>query len=593
MTNNSDAPGPDPDSGGAGRPVLDGGESRSGSAGRGSRKKGLIIGGGAAAAVAAVIVVASLAFSGNSPQAAPTTAPPSSSTAAGTSTAPAPAASATGKTFAPFDRAEYVQAGAAAGAVNPIAATTVAVTDQAVGTKMPDGLMGLSFETDVMTDPRFDPGNSDLAAVLGKMDKPVIRFGGQSADRRFFWTSSDEAIPNWKHVPAFSGDVRPILKVTPADLQRIRKVADASNASVILTADLGHYDPARAADFAANAKAILGDRLYGMTMGNEPNGYNVPGNDYATMRDTNYDFPDYAKELQAYVAAVTAVVPDMRIIGPDVYSEVWWQQFVATKVPNLAALSYHNYPMSACTTTGQPDSPTVATAMSRERADLSVAFQSVVVELAKKANVPAWLTETGVSSCNGGNETTKKHVSAIWTFNYAMGAAQIGVSQVDLHSGLDACKGGPPLSPICDSGPYKKPSGVITMQPAYYGMMLADSVGPGAFQKVDTTGNQNVYGYSVKHDDGSMSVVVVNQNDPTKDAQAPVTVKLPAQAATATMSQMTGPSFDAEAQTRIDGLESAGVPKGKQGRIPGFSAGDRSVALPVTSGTATVFTFTF
>ncbi|MDJ0356555.1 hypothetical protein [Paenarthrobacter sp. PH39-S1] len=596
MTNSSDAPGPDPDGNGGRSLGPDGGagQSRSGvgpSRGRVTRKKGLIIGGGAAAAVVAVVVAASLTLGGNSPQAAGTSAPASSSAVTTSASASAPATAA--KTFAPFDRPEYVQAGAAAGAVNPIASTTVSVTDQALGTAMPDGLMGLSFETDVMTDPRFDPANSNLTAVLAHMNKPVIRFGGQSVDRRFFWTSTDEPIPNWKLVPAFSGDTRPILKVTPADLQRIKKVADASNATVVLTADLGHFDPARAADLALNAKKILGDRLQGMTMGNEPNGYYGEGRDYMTIRGSDYGFPEYQKELMAYVSAVTAAVPDLKIIGPDVYSEEWWKQFVAAKVPNLAALSYHNYPMSACKTTGQSDSPTIATAMSRQRAQQSLDFQAVVVDLAKKANVPAWLTETGVSSCDGGNETTKKHVSALWTFNYAVGAAQIGVSQVDMHSGLDACKGGPPLSPICDSGPYKKPNGIITMQPAYYGMMLANSIGAGAFQKVDTSGNENVYGYSVKHDDGSMSVVVVNQNDPAKDAQAPVSIQLPAQAATATMSQMTGPSFDAEAQTRIDGLESAGVPKDTQGRIPGFTAGDKSVTLPVTSGTATVFTFTF
>jgi len=184
-------------------------------------------------------------------------------------------------------------------------------------------------------------------------------------------------------------------------------------------------------------------------------------------------------------------------------------------------------------------------------------------------------------------------VSALWTVNFAMSAAQAGVSQVDLHSSLEACKGGPPLSPICDSGPYRKPSGDISMRPAYYGMMLVNSVGAGEFQKVDTSGNENIYAYAVKHGDGSMSVVVVNQNDPSTTAQAPVSIKLPQAAGTGTMSQMTGPSFDAQGQTRIDGLESAGVPKAAQARIPGFTAGSQDVKVALTSGTATVLTFTF
>lgn len=597
MTNDSAAPSSDPQ--GEGSDAAGPDPDARGSSSR-TRKKRLIIGGSSAAALVAIVVVASLTLSGNSPQAAVTSSASSSpATSSSTSATPSASAGATAsasasaKTFAPFDRAEYVQIGAGARATNPIAATSLTVTDQAVGTSMPDGLMGISFETDVMTDPRFDPANSDLTTVLGRMHKPVLRFGGQAADRRFFWTSKNEALPAWKLVPAYKGDVRPIQKVTPEDLQRIKNVADAADASVVLTADLGHDDPARAADFAANAKKIFGDRLLGISVGNEPNGYYLEGRDYYTLRPSSYGFADYAKELRSYVTAMTAVAPDVKIIGPDVYAASWWEDFLSLKLANVGALSYHHYPMAGCGTTDQPDSPTIAATMARSRANATVDFQKVVVDEAKKANVPAWLTETGISACSGSNETTKKHVSAIWAVNHAMGAAQTGISQVDMHTGLDACTGGPPLSPICDSGPYKKPNGIITMQPSYYGMMLASSVGAGAFQKVEMSGNENIYGYSVKHADGSMSVVVVNQNDPSKDARAPLTVKLPAQAATATMSQMTGPSFDAEAQTRIDGLESAGVPKDQQGRIPGFTAGDKSVALPVTSGTATVFTFTF
>ena len=42
---------------------------------------------------------------------------------------------------------------------------------------------------------------------------------------------------------------------------------------VSLTVDLGHYNPARAADMVKNASQIFGDRLLSITVGNEPNGF--------------------------------------------------------------------------------------------------------------------------------------------------------------------------------------------------------------------------------------------------------------------------------------------------------------------------------
>ncbi|MCU1574791.1 MAG: hypothetical protein JWO93_2873 [Micrococcaceae bacterium] len=561
------------------------------------KKRSLIVGGSLGAGIVAAGIAVAVAFGGGASPASTATgstssSPSSSAPASGSPSTASPSPAST-QAFAPFDRVEYQQTGPLAGAITPVAETTITIAGNSADATLPEGLTGLSIDTDSMVDSDLDPDNSNLAEVLRNTNKPVIRFGGQSVDRRYFWTSTNEPLPKWTIVPGYEGDKRPIVKVQPVDLERIKRLLDASDGRVVLSVDMGHFDPARAADFAAHAQAIFGDRLLGVALGNEPNGYGRTYNPYWGLRDSSWSFDDWAKEATSTAQAIVKAAPAVKIIGPEVYSNEWWKQFADLKLPNVGALAYHHYPLPNCPAASDPLAPSIARAMSRALADSSAAYHQTAAEVARSANIPAWLTETGISSCGGSNETTNAHVSALWTVNYALSAARAGVTQVDLHSSLEACKGGPPLSPICDTGGYKKPNGVLAMRPAYYGMMLVNNIGTGSFQQLDTSGNENIYAYAVKHDDGSMSVVVVNQNDPSTTAQAPVTVQLPAAAGTGTMSQMTGPTFDAQGQTRIDGLESAGVPKDQQGRIPGFAAGDQRVSVPLTSGTATVLNFTF
>lgn len=554
---------------------------------RGKQRR-LVLGSSIVAVLAAGAVAGTLVLSGSSQENEPlgvvetqTVAPAS----------PSPTATAS-RVFEPFDRPEYVQITGLAEATGMVEPTTVAVSAQPSGTVLPEGMTGISFETDVMTDPRFEPGASTFVEQLRKLHKPVIRFGGQAVDRRFFWTSQDEPVPNWTLVPGYKGDVRPIQKVTPADLERLNRMAEAVDARILLTADLGHFDPQRAGDLAKHASDIFGDRLLGITVGNEPNGFHFVGRPYQILRPADWASDKFLKEYEQYSAAITTSAPGVKIVGPGVFAENWLQAFVEHDDPAVGALSYHHYPSSDCGT-GDEGSPTIARVMSRERAEHNRAYSRSMVSTAQPGGLPVWITEAGVSACSGSNEMTRTHASALWTVNYALAAAQEGVTMLGIHGAIDACKGGPPASPICDTGAFKKPNGIIAGQANFYGMMLVNSVQPGEFVKAEQSGSDGIYSYAVKHRDGSMSVIVVNQNDPRLYGQAPVTVKLPAAAGTGTMSQMTAPSFDAQAQTRIDGREDSGAPLDERARIPGFVAGQDTVSLPLTSGTATVFNFTF
>ncbi|MGA7204034.1 MAG: glycoside hydrolase family 44 protein [Specibacter sp.] len=501
---------------------------------------------------------------------------------------------ATPEKFPAFNRADYVQAPVAATATEPVKASIKVGADK-TGRVMPEGLAGLSLDTDHMVDMQMNPDQSNLAEILKMSGDPVIRFGGQAADRRFFWTSTDEPIPDWKVVPAYPGDVRKIVKVTPAVLENVNRLLVAGNARILLTANLGHLDAARTADFAKWAHKIFGNRLVGMSLGNEPNGWGASDYTYRTLRDQPWSFDKYIEETLPVAQAVKDAVPEVKIAGPDVYTEAWWKQYVAAGVPNLEALSYHNYPVSKCDAdpATDPQARSIANMLSRDRSDASLKYAEAAVKLADSAKLAAWNTETNASSCPGSSAVTKNHASGLWAANYAMLSASAGVTMLNFHGGLEACKGGAPMSPLCDTGTVGNPTGQMTMRPEYYGIMMVNKLGSGDFLRSEVTGSENIYAYPVKRADGTMGLMVVNQNDPAKQARAKITLTLPAQAATGTMSQMSGPTLDGEGETRIDGQESSGVAQAKQARIPGFKAGAQTITVELNSGTVSILNFTF
>lgn len=69
---------------------------------------------------------------------------------------------------------------------------------------------------------------------------------------------------------------------------------------------------------------------------------------------------------------------------------------------------------------------------------------------ADAADLPLWLDETGPTSCPGTNDTSLTNASALWAADYTLYSAQLGVERMAMHSMLGICKGGAPMSLICD-----------------------------------------------------------------------------------------------------------------------------------------------
>ncbi|WP_426978388.1 hypothetical protein ACQCSU_03970 [Pseudarthrobacter sp. O4] len=541
---------------------------------KGNKKRSrLIAAAGIVAVVAAAAVAIPLTFG------APAPGPQSAvSSPAATAASSEPAEMGPAVTY-------YEQAGPPAGSpLEKVEPLKVDVSKDLVGTSLNKGLTGISLEATDLADPDLSSDNASMVKLLKEIDQPVLRFGGNAVDRRFFWTSSNEALPS-----NYRGDkAHPAEAVGPAELTRVKTLLDATDARVSLTVDLGHYDPNRAADMVKHASEIFGDRLLSITIGNEPNGFV-----FNDVKTDGYSLDQYIRELKDYAKAIYAVAPNVPISGPGAYDQKWWQPFVDADIPQKKILTFHNYPLYSCDGSDPKGSPTMSNLMSRLMHDRAADYQQAALKVGQAAGLETWLPETGIAACPGSNETSRTHASALWTADYALNAAQLGITRIGFHSSMLSCKGGPPMSAICSAGAYPLGNGQMSGRANFFGISMVAELEAGKFMKLDSSGGGLAYSYALQNADGSTSVVIVNENDPEKAAQTDVTLNLPGRPLTGTMTQLTGPSYGAEDSTVIDGVTSEPTPLADRATVPGFQYKSGTQNFKLTAGTVTVLNFKY
>jgi hypothetical protein len=211
-------------------------------------------------------------------------------------------------------------------------AVTVGVDMSHPRAAVPSDFLGLSFEASALPQVVSTTRSSNLAQLLRSLGHGTLRFGGISADTRVAW-SQQRALPRWA-----SG------VITERDLAGLATLAGQTGWSVLLTVNLGHYDATSAAQEAAAAHALLGSKLAGIEIGNEPDRFFIKG-----LRGAGWSFSAYRRQFEAYRAAISRAAPGVPIAGPDASSGervLPWLRASAALQPAL--LTDHYYPLSRC-----------------------------------------------------------------------------------------------------------------------------------------------------------------------------------------------------------------------------------------------------
>ncbi|GAB3296481.1 hypothetical protein EK0264_15100 [Epidermidibacterium keratini] len=444
--------------------------------------------------------------------------------------------------------------------------TAVTVNPSAGSTSLATANVGLSFEVTDLADERWDPDKSTLDELVGALDQPSLRFGGNSVDRRMWWTSTGEPTPDWAEVT-----------LTPADFERLGEFAGAVDATVTLVVDLGHNDPQRAADYVFYAKQALGERLIAIAVGNEPNGFALASQPQYQIRPDGWGPQDYLTEATAYEQAIRARVPDIAIVGPGAFDAPWWRAFAEAKIPDTVALGQHWYPLWSCDAVQEPRAaPTPANLVSpwlHERANFIVGMG---ISTGADYGLPVWLEETGPTSCAGTNDSSRTHAQALWTVDFTLNAALLGVQRANQHGTIDACAGGAPMSPVCDTGELDAPTGVVQGQANYLAMLLVARLREGPFMPVAVQGDGMVYGYAVSDDEG-IDVVLVNLNDPATVGSSPLTFSAPEGYQLSDASLLYGASLTARNESKL-------IPWSPASAIPASVPAGSVLALRLSKG---------
>ena len=197
----------------------------------------------------------------------------------------------------------------------------MSIASRPTGPAVPADFMGLSFEVRSLPTIATYAGKGDLAALLRSLGPGVMRFGGISADEQAAWVPAGASKPAWANTA-----------IDEQDLAGIAALAKETGWKVLLTVNLGHYEPKAAAQEAAVAHAQLGPYLAGIEIGNEPDLF-----PRKHLRPPGTGVKGYLPQAANYRAAIEAAAPGMPIAGPDPSTGVQGLTWVRDEAADLAS----------------------------------------------------------------------------------------------------------------------------------------------------------------------------------------------------------------------------------------------------------------
>ncbi len=409
---------------------------------------------------------------------------------------------------------------------------SVSIASHPMGPAVPADFMGLSFEVRGLPTIATYASKGDLVALLRSLGPGVMRFGGISADEQAAWVSAGTGKPAWANTA-----------IDEQDLVGLAALAKETGWKVLLTVNLGHYEPKAAAQEAAAAKAQLGSYLEGIEIGNEPDLF-----PRKHLRPPGTGVKAYLPQAANYRAAIEAAAPGVPIAGPDASTGTqgltWVRDEAATLHPQL--LTDHYYPLSSC-----GEHPTISELLSANVRRKESEMLAKMLALARTYATPLRMDETNDISCEGQPGVSNAFASALWALDYTARAMTAGVAGVNFHDLIDQPRTYSALAAHSESA---LDAGELQPAPEWYALLAARAlVGGRPLHTViaDATPGE-LSASAVSAPDGRVSLVLVDY-DPPGSAPLAVRLRVPRSLAGGRVLRLTAPSPAATAGTRLGG----------------------------------------
>jgi hypothetical protein len=451
--------------------------------------------------------------------------------------------------------------------------TTLTLHPDQSGPTVPANFVGLSYETQQLTDPDFfSPQNTGLVAQFRALTAHgVLRLGGNTSDVGWWKptpSSAQPPLPAKVVVIPLRPEERPFQElaysVTPQAIVNLRKFLDATGWTCLYGINLGTSTPERAAAEGAFVYKTLGPTLEYFQLGNEPD---IFFDRFRVKKDWNPNV--YFDEWIASVRAILAVAPHAKFGLPDTAGNQAWTSAIADRLLTLpdhsfvAAISHHHY------FGGPPSSPDVTIAKLMVHQQKVRDAYEVTQTAAHRLGTLYRMTEGNTCYRGGKPGVSDVFAASLWAADYLLTLASWGYAGVNLHGGsgkavADSLGGTLPGELLMPNpkAPHPRPfytpiaevEGKYVAEPVFYGLKFASAFQGATIIPTDfDPGPINATAFAAKLPSGQTVIAIIN-----KDTTQPLPINLPGFGLTLTMSatsltstkvDMTEPARNREAST--------------------------------------------
>jgi hypothetical protein len=381
--------------------------------------------------------------------------------------------------------------------------------------------LGFSYEKSALSESLFSADNTALINLFKLLGPGILRIGANRVNETTWSPTGPGLMPR---------------VAAPPDVVRLAGFLRGAGWKVIYGLNGTTSDPALSANEAAFAAAVLGDRLYGFEIGNEPDLYRANG-----LRPKSYTLANFLADWKLYRAAIDQTVPHAVITGPAAFDHgVYATAFAAVEGAKISLLTQHYYRGD-----GHAPSSTIERLLSPDH-DLEGLLAALKKAVSGHRIRMGYRLAEANSYYNGGAPgVSNTFASALWALEFCFKLAQNGATGVNFHGGGNY----PGYTPIADDGDGK----VLGVRPEFYGILLFSKMAHGSLLDTKTIGNTaGLLVYAVEQTDGSLNVLLAN-NSRTEIVR--VKLALPADRAAALALTLTAPSLDSTSGVTLGGAE--------------------------------------